>query len=88
MKEIRCHECNGLQTKCPYGMKEPLYNSLTSKEPSSYGDIYVGSTACMMCKHYAGVGSYHHKLGTSWYLSISCRHDEESNKIITETFAR
>ena len=64
MKEIRYHECNGLQTKCPYGMTEPLYNSLTSKEPSSYGDIYVGSTACMMCKHYAGVGGYHHKLGT------------------------
>ena len=52
MKEIRYHECNGLQTKCPYGMTEPLYNSLASKEPSSYGDIYVGSTACMMCKHY------------------------------------
>ena len=56
----------------PLRQTEPLYNSLTSKEPSSYGDIYVGSTTCMMCKHYAGVGGYHHKLGTSWYLSIVC----------------
>ena len=74
-KEIRYHECNGLQTQCPYSMKEPLYNSLTSKEPSSYGDIYVGSTACMMCKHYAGVGGYHHKSGTSWYSSVNCKHE-------------
>jgi hypothetical protein len=75
IKEVRYHECNGLQTKCPYGMKEALYNSLTSTEPSSYGDIYVGSIACMRCKHYAGVGSYCHKLGTSWYLSVNCRHE-------------
>ena len=75
IKEVRYHECNGLQTKCPYDMKEALYNSLTSEEPSSYGDIYVGSTACMRCKHYAGVGSCCHKLGTSWYLSVNCRHE-------------
>lgn len=71
-REIRYHECNGLQTICPYGMKEPLYDSLTSTTPSSYGDIYVGSYECAKCKHYKGKGDYVYKGGTSYYWSIKC----------------
>lgn len=50
--EVKYQECNGLQTRCPYNMKEVLYNSLTSKTPSGFGDIFVGSLSCKRCKHY------------------------------------
>lgn len=77
MKEIHYHECNGLLTTCPYGMKEPMYNSLTSTTPSSYADIYVGSFECYKCKHFKGDGKFFKKYGTSSYWSVMCDYERD-----------
>lgn len=65
MNEIRYHECNGLQTICPYGKKDEIGHP-----------VYVWSLECKRCTHHKGNGSYFLKSGTSIYASIKCNYEE------------